>query len=121
MAPPAPEEKDEIEEEADQKYFHSDEAFTEVFLRDRDGVETIGKRYDMPMFHSFGANTIAASELDDKEDLTRRFANTYEKIPAEYYEFLEKCVIGTGGVREDPRLRRTCFPLPISPDRVQAS
>ena len=103
MAPPAPEEKDEIEEEADQKYFHSDEAFTEVFLRDRDGVETIGKRYDMPMFHSFGANTIAASELDDKEDLTRRFANTYEKIPAEYYEFLEKCVIGTGGVREDPR------------------
>ena len=103
MAPPDLREKGEIEEAADQKYFHSDEAFTEIFLRDRDGVETIGKRYDMPTFHTFSAHTIAASELDDKADLTRRFTNTYEKIPAEYYEFLEKCVIGIGGVREDPR------------------
>ena len=103
MTPPASGGKEEIEEEADQKYFHSDEAFTEVFLRDRDGMETIGKRYDMPMFQTFGTNTITASELDDKADLARRFTNTYEKIPAEYYEFLEKCVIGIGGVREDPR------------------
>lgn len=111
VAPQIPVEPSAIENKSEKKSAEeekempkpADVGMVKILLSDRDMADTIGKRYDMPTFFGFAKETIVFSEETEQEDLARRFTNTFEKIPAVYYEFLEKAVIGVNGVREDPR------------------